>query len=177
MGEMKPLAAALAILSIASGTATVRAQTRPDAEAESIKRFKQGRAAIEAGDCAGAISPLRESLALNESVGAHASLAECLHDRAPLAAWRELKQGERVALLRNDDRAASLRELARGLYPRLALLEIRVPEDVAMASGLSVSVDGVTVDDVSLRDPVLALSPGAHRLAVSMPRRKTWGSR
>jgi hypothetical protein len=147
----------------------------PDAEAKAIALFEEGRKFVESGDCAAAVPKLTESIKHQPSIGSRLSLAECYEKADPLAAWRENKLAERLGLKKGDDRATYARSKAAALEPRLALLRVVIPASRIDLPGLAVSVDGVAVDSFSYRDsPVMAVTPGLHRVDVSAPRKTAW---
>src|SRR5262245_43949171 len=96
---------ALAIV-IAIGGITRPAFADDSAHDRAVAAFQEGRRYIEANNCDGAITKLRESLSYEPSVGARLSLADCYEKTDALAAWRMLKDAANLAYINHDERLA-----------------------------------------------------------------------
>jgi hypothetical protein len=117
------------------------AQTRD--EAESRRLFEQGRTLADAGNCEAAIPILKRSLDAHSSVGSHLTLAECYARFDLLAAWRENKEAERVAVQQSDSRRDYARREAEGMATHLSRIRVALP---AGTTGARVELDGVPLD-------------------------------
>jgi hypothetical protein len=137
-----------------------------------VASFDEARKLIDAGDCEHAIPKLRESLAYEPSVGARLSMADCYEAHEPLEAWINLREAERLAYLKNDDRRLVARDRATALESRVAVVHVVIPAALLPEEGLEVRVDGALVDRYYYGSGVLAMKPGPHVVEASTPNRK-----
>jgi hypothetical protein len=141
-----------------------------------VAAFEEARRFIAAGDCASAVVRLAQSLQLEPSVGANLSLADCYETSDPLLAWTKLREAERLAYLKHDDRRAVARERATALEPKLPVVRIEIPPSTLLQPELELRVDGVRIDPYFYGDTAFAMAAGPHVLAASLPHR-SWSRR
>src|SRR5438093_11891416 len=91
---------------------------------KAVAAFQEGRRYIEAGNCDGAITKLRESLAFEPSIGARLSLGECYEARDPLQAWRLFKDAANQAYINHDDRLTLAEQRAQALEKRVPTITV-----------------------------------------------------
>ncbi len=148
---------------------------RADGGAEhdrAVTTFDEARKLIDAGDCERAIPKLRESLAAEPSVGARLSMADCTEAREPLEAWTNLREAERLAYLKHDERVRVAQDRATALETRIPVVRVVVPPSVLSEEGLELRVDGALVDRYFYASGVLAVKPGPHVVEASTPHRR-----
>jgi hypothetical protein len=163
--------ASLAVLWM-SGVARAEA---PDDHARAVAAFQEARALIQAGHCDQAIPKLQASLTFEPSVGTNLSLAECYESVDPLAAWKPLKEAQRLSYLKHDDRMAVAQSRAAALESKLAIVHVALSPATVDLPGLEVRIDGNVVDRFYYGDGgSIAVYPGRHRLAVTAPRKVPW---
>jgi hypothetical protein len=162
-------------VAIGAWAGEVRAQEVDHRKA--VQAFTTARAAIDAGDCKTAVPKLRESLAYEPSVGAHLSMADCYESIDLLAAWSELKEAEHLASDKNDDRAGVARARAASMEPKLATVRLTSPGVNLADPAVEARLDGNLVVPFLLRDGLVAATPGAHTVEVSVPGKKPWRRR
>jgi hypothetical protein len=138
---------------------------------KAVTAFQDARKYIDAGNCDAAMTKLRESLALEASVGARLSLAECQETSDPLGAWRVLKDAANLAYINHDDRFALAESRAAALERRLPTIRVAIPQNVLEQPGFELRVDGELVDRFHYRSGVLAVKPGKHVVEASAPLR------
>ena len=160
-------AAALGVVVTFAGSA--RAQDSLHDKA--VAAFQEGRRYIEAGNCDGAITKLRESLSFEPSVGARLSIAECYEKTEPLAAWRMLKDAANLAYLNHDERLPLAEERAAALEKRLPTLHVVIPRDALEQPGFELRVDGELIDRFHYRSGIIATTAGKHLVEASAPLR------
>ena len=153
--------------------ASASAQTATEEHRKAVAAFQEARALVHAGRCDQAIPKLQASLSFEPSVGARLSLADCYQDVDPLAAWRQLKEAERLAYTKHDDRVTDAVRREAALVPKLASLHIVMAPATADLPGLEVRLDDTVVDRFDYgADGIIAVYPGRHRLTVSAPGRR-----
>jgi hypothetical protein len=163
--------ASLAVLGMSS---VARAQSSDD-HARAVAAFQEARALIQAGHCDQAIPKLQASLTFEASVGTNLSLAECYERVDPLAAWKPLKEAQRLSYLKHDDRMAVAESRAAALEPKLAIVHVALSPATVDLPGLEVRIDGNVVDRFYYGDGgSIAVYPGRHRLAVTAPGKVPW---
>lgn len=155
---------------VVSGWATP-AVADDSAHDKAVAAFQEGRRYIEASNCDGAITKLRESLSYEPSVGARLSLAECLEKTDPLTAWRVLKDAANLAYINHDDRLAGAEARAAALEKRLPTIKVSVPPSSVEQPGFELRVDGELVDKFYYRAGVIATKPGKHIVEANAPLR------
>ena len=169
---MRRCLVASAVLVASLGTApTARADGGAEHE-RAVAAFDEARKLIDAGDCEHAVTKLRESLASEPSVGARLSMADCTETRDPLEAWTNLREAERLAYLKHDDRVRVAQDRAAALETRVPIVRINVPADVLAEEGLELRLDGAVVDRYFYASGVLAVKPGPHVVEASTPHRR-----
>ncbi|WP_437948544.1 preprotein translocase subunit TatA [Sorangium sp. So ce296] len=146
----------LALLCAMSHVAAAQ-PTSSKAQAQAL--FEEGRAALEAGDCARAIPLFRESLSTFPARGPLFNLAQCESKLGKVAsAWQHLKQ-LLPQLEPNDFRLASTRQQIEQLEPRVPKLVIELDQGAPAPS--VVLLDGAALPQASLGSE-LPLDPGTH---------------
>lgn len=155
--------AALAV--VLSSSALAQAQTGSDAAAQADAFFKEAMQLRSAGNDAAACPKFAASKELAPAVGVTLYLAECYQRTGRNAsAWREFRDGERLARERNDKRADVAAQRAVALEPTLGRLTVEVPASAAQA-GTLVTVDGAALAP-SFWGNALAVDPGDHVVKV-----------
>jgi hypothetical protein len=147
----------------------------PDDHSRAVAAFQEARSLIEAGHCEQAIPKLQASLTFEPSIWAELSLADCYETTDPLAAWKQLKEAQRLAYIKHDERMTAARNRAAALEPRLAVVRVVMPAVVMDVPGLEVRMDGSIVDKFYYGDgSAVAVYPGRHRLTVTAPSKAPW---
>jgi serine/threonine-protein kinase len=155
--------AALAV--VLSSSALAQAQTGSDAAAQADAFFKEAMQLRSAGNDAAACPKFAASKELAPAVGVTLYLAECYQRTGRNAsAWREFRDGERLARERNDKRADVAAQRAAALEPTLGRLTVEAPASAAQA-GTLVTVDGAALAP-SFWGNALAVDPGDHVVKV-----------
>ena len=155
--------AALAV--VLSSSALAQAQTGGDAAAQADAFFKEAMQLRSAGNDAAACPKFAASKELAPAVGVTLYLAECYERTGRNAsAWREFRDGERLARERNDKRADVAAQRAAALEPTLGRLTVEVPAAAAQA-GTLVTVDGAALASAYWGN-ALAVDPGDHVVKV-----------
>ena len=165
----------LARLSLAAALvlfAPARARADSPDHDKAVALFDEARALIDGGDCDAAMPKLESSLRYEPSVGARLSMADCLESHAPLDAWTQLREAQRLAFLKHDDRAKIAQDRASALEPRLPLVRVVLPKGAVDEPGLEVRVDGVLVDSFFYAEGTIALKAGPHTIEVTTPNRR-----
>jgi hypothetical protein len=147
------------------------ARADDSAHDKAVTAFQEGRRYLEAGNCDGAVTKLRESLSFEPSVGARLSLADCLEATDPLAAWRALKDAANLAYINADDRLPLAETHAAALEKRLPTIRVNVPQSTLEQPGFELRVDGELVDKFHYRTGIIATKPGKHVVEASAPLR------
>jgi hypothetical protein len=146
-----------------------------DDHSRAVAAFQDARSLIEAGHCEQAIPKLQASLTFEPSIGAELSLADCYETTDPLAAWKQLKEAQRLAYIKHDERMTAARNRAAALEPRLAVVRVVIPAVTMDLPGLEVRMDGSIVDKFYYGDgSAVAVYPGRHRLTVTAPSKAPW---
>lgn len=138
---------------------------------KAVGAFQEGRKYIEAGNCDGAVTKLRESLSYEPSVGARLSLAECLEKTDGLTAWRVLKEAANLAYINHDERLALADTRAAALEKRLPIIRVSIPQAALEQPGFELRVDGELIDKFHYRSGLIATKPGKHLVEASAPLR------
>ncbi len=135
-------------------------ETKSEAVAENAaqRAFDEGMALMKAERYEEACAKLEESQRIEAGMGTQFRLAQCYEKAGRIAsAWRNYEavaRSARDARLRADteDKKASLQKRetyaqgrADALVAKLARATLRVPKEVAVLSGLTVTIDGIPV--------------------------------
>jgi hypothetical protein len=153
---------------VASFGATARAD---DNHEKAGAAFQEGRRYLEQGNCDAAITKLKESLALESSVGARLSMADCYEKSDPLLAWRNLKDAASLAYFNHDERVSVAEQRAAALEKTLPTLRVTLPSGAIDTPGFELRVDGELLDRFYYRTGIIATKPGAHVVEVTAPMR------
>jgi hypothetical protein len=146
-----------------------------DDHSRAVAAFQEARSLIEAGHCEQAIPKLQASLTFEPSIGANLSLADCYETTDPLAAWKQLKEAQRLAYIKHDDRMTAAQHRAAALEPRLAVVRVIMPAVAMDLPGLEIRIDGNILDRFYYGDGgAIAVYPGRHRLTVTAPSKTPW---
>lgn len=150
----------------------------PDAEraAAANALYEKATAEMDAGNYQTACPMLEEVTKIApEGLGAKLTLAECYEAAGKLAsAWSLYTLVEELALkAKQADRSKKAAKKAAAIKPRLATLSIELPDDVRSIPGLSITRDGVQLEDAQWGLP-LPVDAGAHEVTATAPGRKAW---
>jgi hypothetical protein len=154
-----PLLAAAALALVASGA---RAQGGKNPKADAL--FKEGRAAIKAGDYATACPKFAESERLEPAPGTMFELADCEEHFGKLVSSWEHYNVAASGFRLDDPRRKIASDRGAALEPRLAHLTLRLASTAP--AGTTVRENDTVVDPASMGQPALA-DPGALRIVVS----------
>lgn len=138
---------------------------------KAVSAFDDARKLIEDGNCDAAIPKLEQSLRYEASVGAHFSMADCYEPRDALRAWNELREAERLAYIKHDERTKAAQDRAAALEPRLAVVRVTVPAAALAEPGFELRIDDALVDRY-FADGSLAVKPGSHVIAAKAPHKR-----
>lgn len=158
----------LAVLLIS--TAAV-ADGAPDHD-RAVALFDEARKMIDDGNCDGAMPKLEQSLRYEPSVGARLSMADCTEPHNPLEAWSQLREAQRLAYLKHDERTKVAQDRAAALEAKLPIVHVVVPPQGLVEPGFELRVDGVLIDRFFYLDGVLAMSAGPHEIEATTPSRR-----
>ncbi|WP_231864367.1 tetratricopeptide repeat protein [Sorangium cellulosum] len=137
-----------------------------DPKAQAQELFEQGRAAVEAQDCARAIPLFRRSQAAYPSRGTLLNLAQCEADLGRVAsAWQHFKE-LLTQLTPGDPRLPITEQRIRELEPRVPRLVVELPEGAPAPAELL--VDQVPLPQASIGSE-LPLDPGNHAVVARWP--------
>ncbi|HEY8074602.1 MAG TPA: hypothetical protein VIF62_10835 [Labilithrix sp.] len=139
--------------------------------AQAVAAFQDGRQKVDRGDVDGAITKFRESIALEPSIGARLSLADCLESRDPVAAWRLFKEAAAQALVNRDDRVSVAEQRAALIEKRVATIRVFVPQSALDLPNFELRVDGELLDRYVYKGQMIAAKPGRHLVEASAPGR------
>jgi hypothetical protein len=144
-------------------TAPARAQPG-DSTAQADALFKQAMELRSAGNDAAACAKFLASKQLAPAVGVTLYLADCYQRIGRNAsAWREFREGEKLARARNDKRADVAAQRATALEPTLGRLTVSAASP--LKPGTEVTVDGASLSPEFLGS-ALAVDPGDHVVTV-----------
>lgn len=151
------------------------AQNASETKAAANALFYEGQRLIATGDVDHACSKFEASLQLLDRLGVRLNLADC-HERQgrTATAWTEFLEAASEADKNHDKRAASVRQRADALVPRLAKLAISVPS-ASQLPGLAVRRDGVTVPNEAFGRPI-PVDPGSYTVEASAPGYHVWST-
>jgi len=139
---------------------------------KAVALFDEARKLIDENQCDTAVPKLETSLRYEPSVGARLSLADCLESHDPLGAWTQLREAQRLAYLKHDDRTKIAQDRATALEAKLAMVHVALPADVVRQPGLEVRVDGTLIDSFFYESGTIALKAGPHVVEVALPNRR-----
>jgi hypothetical protein len=150
---------------------TIARADSPDHD-KAVALFDEARKLIDDNQCDAAMPKLVMSVRYEPSVGARLSMADCLESHDPLEAWTQLREAQRLAYLKHDDRTTVARDRATALEAKLAMVHVALPADVVHQPGLEVRVDGTLVDSFFYESGTIALKAGPHVVEATLPNRR-----
>lgn len=152
------------VVSAALLQATAARAQPGDAGTQADAVFKEAMALRSAGNDAAACPKFLASKQLAPAVGVTLYLADCYERIGRNAsAWREFREGEKLARARNDKRADVAARRAAALEPTLGRLTVSAPTPAK--PGTEVTVDGASLPQ-EYWGSALAVDPGDHVVAV-----------
>ena len=160
--------AATVVSALLAGRAALAQESSHD---QAVTAFEEARRFIDTGDCASAVVRLGQSLQLEPSVGANLSMADCYETSDPLLAWTRLREAERLAYLKHDDRRIVARQRATALEAKLPVVRVEISASTLVQPELELRLDGVRIDPYFYGDGTFAMPAGPHVLAASLPHR------
>lgn len=174
----RALASIVAILGLPGMPDFARAETPPAVQGAPVAQalFETARRLMEEGKFAEACPKLAESHRLDPAAGTLLNLAVCHEKEGKMAsAWVEYND---LLAIKGGDNGTERRRIAAEriteIEPRLAHVTF-VPEPEDEALDLVIALDGAQLHRAAIGVP-LPVDPGAHRIAVTAPGRKTWWS-
>lgn len=157
------------ILAIWSASGRAWAEDDP-----STLKFAEGSTASGKHDWARAEALFQESIRLKPSVGAYFNRGYCLEQLGRFSeAYRDYREAERLAKLRDDARAAIAHESALRMVAKVHFIEVDVPASIANAPGLRVVVDGVELPQ-SVRQEQIVSETNTHTVTVTARDHAPW---
>lgn len=156
-----------------------QAQSSPENLAKAQVLYDEAVTAMEVKDFIIACPKLEEVIRLvPEGVGAKLTVAECYEGAGRLAsAWSSYIAAEAAAAVAGQtQRQQKAAARAAALEPRLALLSIKVPADVAAIEGLTIRQDGKAVP-ANMWGVNVPVDPGTRIVGVSAPGHTSWSSK
>ncbi len=150
---------------------SARARADESTHDKAVALFQEGRKYIEQSNCDAAITKLRESLALEPSIGARLSLADCYESRDGVEAWWLFKEAAAQAFVNRDDRIGVAEQRAAAIEKRVATIRVIVPPPTLDLPGLELRLDGAPVDRYMYKGQTLAAKPGRHVVEAFAPGR------
>ena len=161
------LAGAFAIAIAITSAGAARAEERDAVLAETL--FREGRAAIDAGDLPTACAKFEQSYRLDPAPGTLLNLGDCEEKRGRLAtAWERFNRMHDT-LGANDDRRVLARSRADAVAARLPRVKIVLAKDTP--DGARVLRDGAPLDPAAI-GTLVPIDPGAHVLVVHVDGRR-----
>lgn len=168
----KTRCAVTSILVLVTGLATTPAHADESEHDKAAASFQEGRRYIEQGNCDGAITKLKDSLAHEPSIGARLSLADCTEANDPVSAWALLKDAAAQAFVTHDDRLPVIEQRAAALERKTPTILVAFGPNTLDAPGFEMRVDGVLVDRYVYKGGVIVVKPGRHLVEASAPGRR-----
>ena len=160
------LAGAFAIGLVFTAASSARADGDP-VLAEAL--FREGRAAVDAGDLPKACSKFEQSYRLDPAPGTLLNLGDCEERRGRLAtAWERFNRMYDT-LAPTDDRRALARSRADAVASRLPRVKVTLTKDTP--SDARVLRDGTPLDAAAI-GTLVPIDPGAHVLVVHVDGRR-----
>jgi hypothetical protein len=176
----RPASIGLTSLALTVGIGLSAVTTPAHAQAQSheaaVAAFEQARRAIDAGDCAGALPKLEESLRNEPSVGAHLSYADCFEAIDPYVAFWHLREGALTAFLRHDERHATTEKRAAALVPRIAAVRVNARVADLEAADFQLRLDDKPIDRFHLSGPI-GVRVGEHTVSASTADGRRWSKK
>lgn len=142
------------------------AQTPDVAKADAL--FREGRAAMKAGDLQTACPKLEESYRLDPTAGSAVNLGDCFDKQGKVASALLAYRAARKLLKPNDPRIAPVEQQTADLEKRAPRLTITLAPDAP--EGITVTRDGRPVDFADF-SKALPVNPGEVLVVVSAPGR------
>lgn len=139
-------------------------QTPDIAKADAL--FREGRAAMKAGDLQTACPKLEESYRLDPTAGSAVNLGDCFDKQGKVASALLAYRAARKLLKPNDPRIAPVEQQTADLEKRAPKLTITLAPDAP--EGVTVTRDGRVVDFAELGSPFV-VNPGRVTVVVSAP--------
>jgi hypothetical protein len=172
LGHAIAAAAAAAVALVAAAPA--RADDTDD-KRDAARLFKEGRAAVKAGDLDEACDKFEASFRLDPAIGTKLNLADCFEQKGLLVAAYRLfdEAAAEAARTSKEGRESFARDRADALATRLYLLTLEL---VDPAPNTTVTVAGVVVAPAAWAAP-RALLPGSIAIAVTAPGRTPYHTR
>jgi hypothetical protein len=167
---MKRVTLAAALLAVT--TWSMEAVAEETAHDKAVAAFQEGRRYMEGGNCDGAITKLRESLAYEPSIGARLSLGECYETRDALQAWRMFRDAANLAYINHDDRLTLAEQRATALEKKLPTIRVIIPASAQEQPGFELRVDGELVDRFDYKSGIIAVKAGRHVVEATAPLRR-----
>lgn len=153
------------VLAVVTSTTLAHAQHDP-AGAEAL--FREGKAALEAGQTDRACALFRQSHDLDAAPGTLFHLGDCEEKRGRIATAWALFEEVASKLARSDERLAAVQARGAALAPTVPRLAIRLQAQAPRQS--QVSRDGVALRGEAL-GAAMPVDPGAHVVVVTAPGR------
>jgi hypothetical protein len=162
--KSRPILAA-GVVSAALLHAAVAGAQPGDPAAQADALFKEAMQLRSAGNDAAACPKFLASKQLAPAVGVTLYLADCYERIGRNAsAWREFREGEKLARARNDKRADVAAQRATALEPTLGRLTVSAASP--LKPGTEVTVDGASLPQ-EYWGSALAVDPGDHVVIVA----------
>jgi hypothetical protein len=156
------IVAGMAIVALAG---TARAEESDHDRAVAL--FSEARKLIEVGDCGAAATKLQESLALEPSIGARFSLAECTRDADPYGAFWNLREAALLAFVKHDDRLDSAEQQSEAIARNKGGLRFDIDAIDLRAPGFDLRIDDRPIDRFHLRASI-AMPSGNHHIVATV---------
>lgn len=138
--------------------------------------FDMGKKLMLEGRFGDACPKFQESLRIDPGVGTMLFLADCWEKTGKTAsAWGQFREAEALASRQQDPREAVARKRADALEAKLNNLVIVMPPTLSKVEGVKVQRDGTDVG-AGLWGVPIPVDPGAHKIVVTAPAKKTWST-
>lgn len=169
---MKPMQRWVGGALLAASTLTAVPALGQTASTSARALFSEGRQLMKEGKYEQACPKFEESLRLDDGVGTQFNLAYCWENLGKTAsAWAlflDVAAATRAA--GQVKREAAAQKRADALQPKLARLQVEVPEP---AAGMKVLRDGEELGAAAWGS-AMPVDPGTHRVEVTAPGKKPW---
>lgn len=173
-----PSAVLGAALLLLSATPSRAEPTPAEKKAAAQTLFDDARKLTADGKFAEACPKFVESVALDATMGTKFYLADCFEHIGKIAsAWAyyvEVTDAARAVGMK--DREAYAREHAEALLPKLSRLTIQVSAEARGAAGLSVTRDGLVINQ-AIWGTAVPVDPGDHVVSASAEGKAPWTER
>jgi len=161
-------------ISIFALPATTDAATKQE-QAEAQKKFEAALTLMDKKEYRPACRLLEQSQELDPGMGTLFRLAECYEHTDRLASahknYHEVAKAAELAGMMKRHKVAVDR--AAAIEPRVAKLQLVLPEVVANIAGLEISVDDVLVERAKWQTPIM-VDTGFHKVQVAVPTKPVW---